>query len=164
MIDYKIIDNALSRKDFLKIKEMMTDQYFTWNVINTVANNSEQMPNPASYYFIHMFWEGLYTTDEVSVFIPVLEMLGAKELMRVKGNLFPSTDNLIHHEDHFDYPCEHRGAILYLNTNDGLTVLENEVEVESVENRLLLFDPSKMHHSTTCTTKPYRMNVNFNFF
>ena len=70
MIDYKIIDNALSRKDFLKIKEMMTDQYFTWNVINTVANNSEQMPNPASYYFIHMFWEGLYTTDEVSVFIP----------------------------------------------------------------------------------------------
>ena len=91
-------------------------------------------------------------------------MLGAKALMRVKGNLFPSTDNLIHHEDHFDYPCEHRGAILYLNTNDGLTVLENEVEVESVENRLLLFDPSKMHHSTTCTTKPYRMNVNFNFF
>jgi len=61
----------------------------------------------------------------------------------------------------FEFP--HRGAIFYLNTNNGLTVVNNQ-EVESIENRLLLFDPTVPHHSTTCTDDKCRVNVNFNFF
>ena len=55
------------------------------------------------------------------------------------------------------------GAIFYVNTNDGLTVLDNEVEIDSVSNRLLVFDGSTMHHSTTCTNQKRRVNINFNF-
>ena len=68
------------------------------------------------------------------------------------------------HNNHVDYPFPHKGAIFYLNTNNGLTILEDKVEVESIENRLLLFDSSKQHKSTTCTDDKCRINVNFNFF
>jgi hypothetical protein len=83
--------------------------------------------------------------------------------MRIKGNLYPSTETIVHHMDHIDYEFPHRGAIFYLNTNDGLTVVNNQ-EVESIENRLLLFDPTVPHHSTTYTNDKCRVNVNFNFF
>jgi len=50
-----------------------------------------------------------------------------------------------------------------LNTNDGYTIIGDE-KVESIENRLLRFDATKMHHSTTCTDQQYRANINFNYF
>jgi len=37
-------------------------------------------------------------------------------------------------------------------------------KVESVENRLLLFDPSETHNSTSCTDEKVRVNINFNYF
>ena len=54
--------------------------------------------------------------------------------------------------------------MFYLNDNDGVTVLNDGTEVESVANRLLLFDASKPHHSTTCTDADRRVNLNFNYF
>ena len=61
----------------------------------------------------------------------------------------------------FEY--RHKSAILYINTNNGLTVLEDGTECESVANRLLLFDASKPHHSTTCTDQKRRVNINMNY-
>ena len=55
-------------------------------------------------------------------------------------------------------------GILYFNANDGVTVLEDGTEVESVPNRILLFDSSRPHHSTTCTNANRRVNLNFNYF
>lgn len=54
--------------------------------------------------------------------------------------------------------------IFYLNTNDGFTILNGETKINSVENRILLFDPSELHSSTTCTNDKCRVNVNFNYF
>jgi len=54
--------------------------------------------------------------------------------------------------------------LFYLNTNDGLTVLEDGTEIKSIENRILLHDASKPHHSTTCTDADRRVNINFNYF
>jgi hypothetical protein len=75
-----------------------------------------------------------------------------------------TTETIIHHDNHIDYEFSHRGAIFYLNTNNELTVLKDKIEVEAIENRLLLFDASKPHHSTTCSDDKCRVNVNFNFF
>ena len=66
--------------------------------------------------------------------------------------------------DHFDLSFPHKGAIFYVNTNDGFTVLEDGTEIKSIENRVLLFDPSTKHHSTTCTDKKVRITINFNYF
>ena len=37
------------------------------------------------------------------------------------------------------------------------------VEIENIENRLLLFDSSLEHHSTSCTNVKCRLNININY-
>ena len=161
---YKIIDNVLPQEKFEDIKNFILDSNFPWNLTPVVTNEEENLPTTASYYFTHKFWYGFHTEPQAQVFAPILNLLGCKSMIRIKGNLYPSTETIIHHDNHIDYDYPHRGAIFYLNTNNGLTILEDKIEVESVENRLLLFDPSKPHRSTTCTDDKCRVNVNFNFF
>ena len=49
-----------------------------------------------------------------------------------------------------------------LNTNNGKTILNDEVEIDSIANRLLVFDGDIPHCSTTCTDEKVRLNVNVN--
>ena len=161
---YQIIDNALPQEDFENIKNFMLNPNFPWNLTTVVSNEKENLPVTASYYFTHEFWCGFNIEPQAQVFAPLLNIMECKAVIRIKGNLYPSTENIIHHDIHCDYEFSHRGAIFYLNTNNGLTVLEDGTEVQSIENRLLLFDASKPHHSTTCTDQKCRINVNFNFF
>ena len=37
-------------------------------------------------------------------------------------------------------------------------------KIESIENRLVIFDSKKLHASTYCTNKKVRVNINFNYF
>jgi hypothetical protein len=160
---FEIIDNFLPQEEFLKVKNFMLNPNFPWNLTPVVSNEKENLPTTASYYFTHEFWSGFHTEPEAQAFAPILNQIECRAVMRIKGNLYPSTETIVHHMDHIDYEFPHRGAIFYINTNNGLTVVNNQ-EVESIENRLLLFDPTVPHHSTTCTNDKCRVNVNFNFF
>lgn len=161
---YKVIDNVLPRQEFKYIQDRMMSLDFSWNLNLSVTDSEELISTTASYYFTHTFWDNFHTTPDAMMFANLLNSLGVKAITRIKGNCYPSTDKLIHHKNHVDYEFPHRAAILYINTNDGLTILEDKTEIESVENRLLVFDASKVHKSTTCTNAPCRINVNFNFF
>jgi len=161
---YQIIDNVLPQDEFQKIKDFILNSNFPWNLTPVVTNDKENLPINASYYFTHEFWSGFNTEPQAQVFAPLLNIMNCRAMMRIKGNLYPSTESIVHHDNHIDYDFPHRGAIFYLNTNNGLTVLEDKINIESIENRLLLFDPSKPHCSTTCTDDKCRVNVNFNFF
>ena len=87
-----------------------------------------------------------------------------KSLVRVKANLYLRTNERIVHGYHTDYPFECKTAIFSLNSNDGLTKFENGQEVESVENRMVIFNGLLKHTGTTCTNQKTRMNINFNYF
>jgi hypothetical protein len=163
-MSYKIIDNALPDEEFFKIKSFILNPDFPWNLTPMVTNDEENLPTNASYYFTHEFWSGFNTEPQAQVFAPLLNIMECNAIMRIKGNLYPSTEIIIHHDNHIDYEFPHKGAIFYLNTNNGLTILEDKINIESIENRLLLFDPSKPHRSTTCTDDKCRVNINFNFF
>ena len=161
---HKILDNALPQEEFENIKNFMLNPSFSWNLTPVVTNEKENLPISASYYFTHEFWSGFHTEPQTQVFAPILNLLECRAMMRIKGNLYPSTETIIHHDNHTDYDFPHRGAIFYPNTNNGLTVLEDTIEIKSIENRLLTFDASRPHHSTTCSDDKCRVNVNFNFF
>lgn len=161
---HKIIDNSLPQEDFENIKNFVLNSNFPWNLTPVVTNEKENLPITASYYFTHEFWSGFNTEPQAQIFAPLLNLMECKAVMRIKANLYPSTETIIHHDNHCDYDFPHKGAIFYLNTNNGLTILEDGTEVESIENRLLLFDSSKLHHSTTCTNDKCRVNINFNYF
>jgi len=161
---YKIIDNVLPKKEFEEIKNFILNPGFPWNLTPFVTSKNENLPLSASYYFTHEFWSGFNVEPQSQIFAPLLDVMECKAIMRIKGNLYPSTETIVHHDTHVDYEYEHHGAIFYINTNNGLTILEDSIEVESIENRLLLFDSFKPHRSTTCTDDKCRVNVNFNFF
>lgn len=161
---YKIVDNFLPEEDFSKIKHMMESNNFPWFLNNYVAY--EDIPKKSHWYFTHMFLldkkgpSNYYRLID-EVFIQPKKIIGM--LLRVKGNLYPKDDTFIEHDWHFDFPFKHNGAIFYINTNNGYTILEDGTKIESVENRMLFFDASKKHKSTNCTDAQYRMNINFNY-
>ena len=64
---------------------------------------------------------------------------------------------------HFDYPFSHSSALLSLNTCDGYTKLKDGTKIDSIANRILLFDASEEHCSTTTTNVPARFNININY-
>lgn len=161
---YQVIDNFLPEDSFLKIKNLMTDAKFEWHLSPWVSNLEEDLKVTSSYYFTHLFFCGFHVDPYWTVFGDFLNKIDCKALIRIKANMYPSTTNIEYQSDHYDYEFPHRGAILYMNTNDGFTIIEDGVEIESVENRVLLFDPSKPHNSTTCTNDKCRVNINFNFF
>ena len=90
--------------------------------------------------------------------------LKPRALVRIKANLYQCTPKIIKHGEHADFDWEHKGALYSLNTCNGGTILEDGTKIESKENRMLLFDPSKPHASTTCTDQPARFNININYF
>ena len=94
----------------------------------------------------------------------ILNILKMKSLIRCNVNYYPKTHTRLNHSYHTDFPFKHKGAIFYINDNDGLTILEDGTEVKSVANSLLLFDASRPHHSTTCTNTTRRLNININYF
>lgn len=157
---YKIIDNFLDKNSFKQIKEAILGEDFQWFLSNGVAKEKDD-----SFYFVHLIYR--HNTINSSVFklmSPILDKLNTKALIRIKANLYPNQNKFIKHNPHKDYPYDHKGAIFYVNNNNGHTILNNKIKIESIENRILLFNPSKSHSSTTCTDEKYRVNINFNFF
>ena len=153
---HKIYDNFLSEDEFLKIKNSILNSEFSWNLTPNVSNLQENLKITSSYYFTHLF-------ESYEIFESLLGKLNPEKVIRIKANLYPSTEEIEKHSNHIDYEFENIGAIYYLNTNNGLTILEDTVKVESVKNRLLLFDGSKLHCSTTCSDDKCRVNINMNF-
>ena len=86
-------------------------------------------------------------------------------LTRIKANFYPHTKTVNEHKPHKDdsFARRWRGAVYCLNTCDGYTGFSDGTKVDSVANRILIFDASTLHNSTTTTTSAGRFNINFNF-
>ena len=68
------------------------------------------------------------------------------------------------HGYHTDFPFECKTAIFYINSNNGLTLFKNGQIIESVENRMVIFNSQLEHTGTTSTDTKNRIVVNFNYF
>ena len=168
-----IVDNFLSKEDFKKIVDIVSGPDINWHYSYSVADGSKEEDD---MYFIHMLYMGLAempkdgvmppppkNSDYYHFFEPLFAKLpDFKLLMRAKVNLYGRTPEIVHHPDHVDMKQEHMGALFSLNTCDGGTVIGDE-KFDSVANRVLFFDPSKPHHSTSTTDVKRRLNININY-
>ena len=165
---YQIIDNALDMSDYLNLKNIVLSPPFSWYFQNTVAYGKIDKGKDyeeETFYFTHTFYSEDAPKSEYFNFIkPVLNFLKVNCLYRVKANLYPNQNKFIKHPLHTDTNFEHKGAILYLNTNNGKTILKDGTEIDSIDNRILLFNSFEEHCSTNCTDEKIRLNINFNYF
>lgn len=162
--DYKIVDNFFDEHYFKELQDAVIhnrDEQFPWHFVEHINSNHTEQDNEC--YFEHV----AYLREPRSQLYYLLQDLWSyfemKALIRIKANCYPSKESLITHAPHSDLDFEHRGAIIYLNTNNGLTILEDGTKIESVANRVLFFDASKEHSSTNCTNAKARFNINVNY-
>ena len=68
---------------------------------------------------------------------------------------------------HTDYEDDRKNdmttSILYINTNNGGTKFEDGTFVNSVSNRMVIFDCSLKHAPVSCTDNNRRIVVNINY-
>lgn len=164
--EYKIYENFLDKEDFKTIRSVMEAPVFPWYYQPNVSHKDQSETDDRNYFYMtHLFFDrGLPKSDKLTTVLPLINAVKAKAIIRVKGNLYPNFGVNEPDSPHVDYPYPHKAAILYLNNNNGPTILEDGTEIEAKENRLLLFDGSKPHDSKYCTDAMYRMNINLNFF
>ena len=162
MSKYQIQDEALDSFDFLNIKSFITGGNFPLFYSPFVANKDEVRND---FYFTHLVYENhrLNSSQETwNVLTPLLKLIRPRAIIRIKINAYPNIGKYIEHGEHTDFSFEHKGALYSLNNCNGYTIIDDN-KIESKENRLLLFDSSKPHRSTTCTDAKMRWNLNINY-
>ena len=167
MIATQVIDDFLPKNDLERLKSIVYDVEFPifWNDHVTYAN--EQLDYQLNrYYLTHVLYSENKPNsdyyDEISELF--LERLQVKALNRIKINMYPRADLLFEHGYHRDRTYENRGALFALNTCDGYTKFKDGPKIESIENRMIIFDASRLHTSTNTTNVNRRVNINFNYF
>tara|TARA_R110000851_G_scaffold50049_1_gene119951 strand:+ start:689 stop:1159 length:471 start_codon:yes stop_codon:yes gene_type:complete len=154
----KIKENFISQKDFENLSSVIISSHIPYYFKNNVAHKGDK-----DFYFTHeLFNEKKEKSRYFDLMIPVLDKLKISTLLRVKVNCFPSTKKIIKYGEHVDFPFKHNGAIFYINTCDGGTWIKDKF-IQSISNRILLFDSNKPHQSTNCTDKKCRFNININY-
>jgi hypothetical protein len=152
----EIIDNFLNEFEFSNIKSLIMSTNFPW-FFGTVVTGSKHTQ------FTHCF----YQYDQPTHFYPqisfIREKLNVRSLVRIKANLNQKTEHIEEHDYHIDFP-DMKTAIFYLNTCDGYTKFKNGEKVNSVENRIVIFDSNLEHTGTSCTNQCARLVINFNYF
>ena len=163
---HKVIDNLLDINIFKTIQEKILAEQTPWFFQESVefARTHKEYKENKNAYFSHLIFDKKINSSLFETIMPILDFINYKALIRIKLNLYPRSEKLIIHRPHKDYEYKHKGAIFYFNTNNGKTILENKVQIDSKENRILLFDPSKFHQSTNTTNTKARINMNINYF
>lgn len=159
----EVIDNYLDEKHFSRLQAVLMSNEFMWSFSPDVTYDDVYVPKES--YFTHTFYnhrmvQSHYLTD--GLLDPLLDKINTELWIRIKANLYPWTENPYTHSDHSDYPYSHKAALFSINTNDGGTNIGGE-KIDSIENRIIFFDGSQKHSSTTCTDNKARININLNW-
>jgi hypothetical protein len=165
--DFLVLDNFFPSEVHTKMKKLLIGDGSPWFFCPCIDYESEDEINDITkYQFIHYFFkDGEWVSNPTPV-LPLYNKLKPASLLKIKANLQPRSETLTVNSFHVDiggYPPGHITAIYYLNTCNGKTIFESGEEIESVENRLLLFSGDKRHTGTSVTDSKVRCLINFNF-
>lgn len=157
----EVYDDFINKTSLENIQENMLFGNFPWfyNPFVTYQDEEEE-----GFQFQHSFYNYFSPkSDYIYLIDQIIEKINPVAIVRIKANLLTkSSSNIIHpfHRD-FDFKC--KTAVFYVNTNNGFTIFENGKKIESVENRIVIFDSNENHAGSTCTDEKCRVVINFNY-
>ena len=167
---YVVYDNFLRADEFGRLKGYLgPDGEFPWKLGSRINNNDQRnddMYFATNIYHAYSGWANHFGQHILEAIDAVSTKLHIEALFRIKANMyFPSrTGKVVHHAPHIDADFHHQGALFFLTTCDAPTTMADGTPIESIENRLLLFDPVTNHSSSSPTNAPFRQTINFNYF
>ncbi len=179
----EVFDNYLDKENFTKIKELpfKLDWKFLDHKVNALDGHCQ---------FVHLFYRKGQELNSFNLLSPLTDKMKMKAISRIKANLTLKSNSIKQYEMHVDESNilgtlgsfvnkdnnnelqqlinnsfnNLKTAIYYINTNNGKTVFENGQEVQSKENRLVVFSGKLFHAGTTHTDTPFRSVINFNYY
>ena len=175
---YKIYDNFLDEQDFLNLKSIMLSGNFPWHYNErtsgdymenqTFYRDDKSSAKSSDYQFTHIFYSNYQVNSPFFYLVsPLIQKINPSSIMRIKANLTNKTDRSMvygFHVDQPDAPSNLKSAVYYVNTTNGPTLFEDGTEIESVENRLVIFDTNLVHSAVSQTDEKARIVINFNFY
>lgn len=162
--EVNIIDNFLDKKTFNVLKNALEAEDFPW-FYNNEKSYVGVKDSPYNFQFTHMFYKNnFYYSNYLNLIVPLVEIINPKSLIRVKANLTTRTEEKYEYGYHLDTDFNCTTAILYINTNNGGTLFENENYIESKENRFVFFNSELEHTGVSCTDEKRRIVININYF
>jgi hypothetical protein len=163
----QIIDNFLDADVFQKVKSVIYGPDFAWYHNEFIVSpDKDDQTNLFNWQLTHTFYKELSIRSNHFIDIdPILRKLNPSAVVKIKANLMPKSDQIIVHKFHIDV-TKFRGktSVFYINSNDGFTLFEDGTRVESVENRMVIFDSDRLHTGTSCTNARNRCVINFNYY
>ena len=163
---FKVIDDFLDKKVFKEIQEsILENTYFPWYFSDYTDYLGEKGLDKGKY--IHTFYENNNSNSKhYNLLLPIIEKLKCVSLIKIKINSTNCSNEITEGTYHVDN--KHKGtttAVYYINTNNGYTKFKkNKKKINSVENRMVIFDSSLKHLGTNTTNAKRRVVLNINYF
>ena len=155
----KIIDNFLEENTFTGIQNFVMGDKFPW-YFNDFKSDGKDIHN---YQFTHtIIRKGEIQSEFIQHMDSFFKGLDIKEIFRIKMNLTTRTEKLFNHLYHTDFK-DCTTAIFYMNTNNGKTIFIHGEEVNSIANRIVIFNSNLEHAATSHTDEKTRVVINFNY-
>jgi hypothetical protein len=161
-LNYRIMDNFLEKQAFKNIQELIMSSNFPW-----FFEKHQTRSEHDSYYFSHTFYKNnTINSNYFENITPILEKLDCKALSEIRANLTTNKNKNDMSSWHIDRPYPCYTSIFYINNNNGYTLLNemDKIKIESIENRMLIFDSNIRHAAVSQTDTDNRVVINFNYF
>ena len=159
-MNINVIENFLKKNDLNNLKNQFLSNTFPW-----YFQNFKVEKNDGDFQYTHLFFDNnRINSNYFGLIESFLSLLNIKSIVRIKLNLTTRTNKIKEFKFHTDFDFNCKTAIFYLNTNNGKTIFKNKKEIESVENRIVIFPSNLEHTGTTHTDTLYRMVLNLNYF
>lgn len=167
----QVIDDFLPEDQFVYFRSIFLGDQMSWAYGKTKTKPGEGEEDLFNQQYVHTLYalhNGVagVVSDKMRFIAPILDKIKPSVLLRAKVNsTFPTQE--IHqynfHVDQSGVTVPFKTGIYYLNTNDGLTVFADGTTVESVANRLVVFDGNELHTGTSATDCKRRVVLNLNW-
>jgi hypothetical protein len=160
MIKHLIKKNFLDKELFNKFKKEMFSTRCGWYY------QPHQCVKDRGYFGHNFYAEHRPNSDFFTPFIvPITFMLGAKMLDDVRANCILKDSKKHFSEFHTDRPYDCTTSILYMNTNNGYTLLgeKEKIKIKSEENKIVTFNSQIKHCAVSQTDADRRIVINFNY-
>jgi len=158
-----IYDNFLEESTFNQLKEIMTSAVFPWYYNDRITTSKEKANDLRNYQFTHSFFRDDSPSESYDLILPIIHRIKLNKVIRAKANLNPFSGNDYYCTGaHLDSPFEKVNvAIFYVTTNNGYSLVDDK-KVESIENRLILFEDCD-HSAFLQTDSKNRIVININY-
>ena len=165
----EVFDNFLKEDIFKDLERRFCVDYVEWHFNSHVVFPWDE-DDLNNFQFVNaIYTNGSPQNEHYNAILPLFDKLEVKFPLRAKLNLQTRTPEIISRSFHSDMgdtlsdDIPYKTAIYYLNTNDGYTEFETGEIVESVANRVVIFEGNQNHRGTTCTNQKTRIVLNINY-